>query len=43
MDIHIYTVEPRKPDTEEYTLFFFEVQELAKLIYGDRGQNSGYL
>lgn len=36
MDIHIYTVEPRKPDTEEYTLYDstdLKIQTWAKLVY----------
>ena len=34
---HRCTVEWKKPDTKEYTLFF-EVQEQAKLIYGGKSE-----
>lgn len=43
MDIHIYNVEPRKPDTEEYTLYDstdLKIQTWAKLVYDVRNQDS---
>lgn len=43
MDIHIRTVERRKPDTEEYTLYDstdLKIQPWAKLVYDVRNQDS---